>query len=169
LEIPTDSNLIVGLERADDAGVYKISEDLALVQTIDFFTPIVDDLYWFGQITAANVLQNKLEGKLEWLSPAEVKGKMETADDAFAILDVRDLKEVQEKRIPRSIWIPSEELEKRLGELDRDKELAVHCYSGVRSYKACLKLKHRGFNKVQNVDGGLLCWCYDLERKDGGE
>jgi len=58
LEIPTDSNLIVGLERADDAGVYKISEDLALVQTVDFFTPVVDDPYWFGQIAAANALSD---------------------------------------------------------------------------------------------------------------
>jgi len=58
LEIPTDSNLLVGLERADDAGVYKISEDLALVQTVDFFTPIVDDPYWFGQIAAANALSD---------------------------------------------------------------------------------------------------------------
>jgi len=58
LEIPTDPNLIVGLERADDAGVYKISEDLALVQTVDFFTPIVDDPYWFGQIAAANALSD---------------------------------------------------------------------------------------------------------------
>jgi rhodanese-related sulfurtransferase len=120
-------------------------------------------------IVAANVLLNKLEGKLEWLSAAEVKGKMVTDRDTFAILDVRDLKEVQEKRIPRSIWIPAEELEKRLGELDRDKELAVHCHSGLRSYKACLKLKHRGFEKVKNVDGGLLCWCYDREQERGGE
>jgi selenide,water dikinase len=58
LEIPTDSNVIVGLERAGDAGVYKISEDLALVQTVDFFTPIVDDPYWFGQIAEANALSD---------------------------------------------------------------------------------------------------------------
>ena len=120
-------------------------------------------------IVAANVLLNKLEGKLEWLSAAEVKEKMETGRDTFAILDVRDSKEVQEKRIPRSIWIPAEELEKRLGELDRDKELAVHCHSGLRSYKACLKLKHRGLVNIKNVDGGLLCWCYDLERESGGK
>jgi selenide,water dikinase len=48
----------VGLERADDAGVYKISNDLALIQTVDFFTPIVDDPYWFGQIAAANALSD---------------------------------------------------------------------------------------------------------------
>lgn len=46
------------MERADDAGVYKISDDLAIIQTVDFFTPIVDDPYWFGQIAAANALSD---------------------------------------------------------------------------------------------------------------
>jgi len=55
---PTDENVIVGLDRADDAGVYKISDDMALIQTVDFFTPIVDDPYWFGQIAAANALSD---------------------------------------------------------------------------------------------------------------
>jgi selenide,water dikinase len=55
---PVDGNVIVGLERADDAGVYRISDDLALIQTVDFFTPVVDDPYWFGQIAAANALSD---------------------------------------------------------------------------------------------------------------
>lgn len=50
--------MIVGLEHADDAGVYKLSDDLALIQTIDFFTPIVDDPYTFGLIAAANALSD---------------------------------------------------------------------------------------------------------------
>jgi len=50
--------VIVGLETADDAGVYKVSDDLAIIQTVDFFTPIVDDPYWFGQIAAANALSD---------------------------------------------------------------------------------------------------------------
>jgi selenide, water dikinase len=58
MTFPTDENLIVGLERADDAGVYRVSDDLALIQTVDFFTPIVDDPYWFGQIAAANALSD---------------------------------------------------------------------------------------------------------------
>jgi selenide,water dikinase len=58
LEFPTDSHVIVGLEKADDAGVYKVSDDLALIQTVDFFTPIVDDPYGFGQIAAANALSD---------------------------------------------------------------------------------------------------------------
>jgi selenide,water dikinase len=51
-------NLLVGLDTADDAGVYKITDDIALVQTLDFFTPIVDDPYMFGQIAAANSLSD---------------------------------------------------------------------------------------------------------------
>jgi selenide, water dikinase len=58
MALPTDANVIVGLERADDAGVYKIADDLALIQTVDFFTPVVDDPYWFGQIAAANALSD---------------------------------------------------------------------------------------------------------------
>jgi len=58
LELINDPNLIVGFEDVDDAGVYKISDDLALIQTIDFFTPIVNDPYTFGQIAAANALSD---------------------------------------------------------------------------------------------------------------
>ncbi|NMC73291.1 MAG: selenide, water dikinase SelD [Geobacteraceae bacterium] len=58
LDLPVDPNLLVGLDRADDAGVYRINEDLALVQTIDFFPPMVDDPYHFGQIAAANALSD---------------------------------------------------------------------------------------------------------------
>jgi selenide, water dikinase len=49
---------LVGLTHADDAGVYRVSDDLALIQTVDFFTPIVDDPYMFGQIAAANALSD---------------------------------------------------------------------------------------------------------------
>lgn len=58
LELPVDDNLIVGLQRADDAGVYRISNELALVQTLDFFPPMVDDPHSFGQIAAANALSD---------------------------------------------------------------------------------------------------------------
>jgi selenide, water dikinase len=50
--------LLVGHETSDDAGVYKLTEDIALIQTIDYFTPIVDDPYMFGQIAAANALSD---------------------------------------------------------------------------------------------------------------
>jgi selenide,water dikinase len=53
-----DPNVLVGFDTADDAGVYKISAEQALVQTVDFFTPIVDDPYTFGQIAATNSLSD---------------------------------------------------------------------------------------------------------------
>jgi len=53
-----DPNVLVGTSTADDAGVYRVNEALALVQTVDFFTPIVDDPYTFGAIAAANALSD---------------------------------------------------------------------------------------------------------------
>jgi selenide,water dikinase len=58
LPLQSDPNLIAGMERAEDAGVYKLTEELAIIQTLDFFTPIVDDPYAFGQIAAANALSD---------------------------------------------------------------------------------------------------------------
>jgi len=55
---PSDKNLLVGIDTSDDAAVYKISDDTAIVQTVDFFTPIVDDPYQFGAIAAANSLSD---------------------------------------------------------------------------------------------------------------
>lgn len=53
-----DDNLLVGFDKSDDASVYKISDDLAIVQTVDFFPPIADDPYLFGQIAATNALSD---------------------------------------------------------------------------------------------------------------
>ena len=53
-----DGNVLVGFDTADDAGVYKLTAELALVQTVDFFTPIVDDPYTYGAIAAANALSD---------------------------------------------------------------------------------------------------------------
>jgi selenide, water dikinase len=56
--MPSNPNLIVGTDACDDAGVYRLNDDTAIIQTVDFFTPIVDDPYRFGQITAANALSD---------------------------------------------------------------------------------------------------------------
>jgi selenide,water dikinase len=53
-----DEKLLVGFDTSDDAGVYRIGPELALVQTVDFFTPLVDDPYTFGRIAAANALSD---------------------------------------------------------------------------------------------------------------
>ena len=58
LPVRQDPNLLVGFDKSDDAAVYRISDELALVQTVDFFPPIADDPYLFGQIAASNALSD---------------------------------------------------------------------------------------------------------------
>lgn len=58
LKVRSDPNLLVGFDKSDDASVYKVSDELALVQTVDFFPPIADDPYTFGAIAAANALSD---------------------------------------------------------------------------------------------------------------
>ena len=58
IKVKQDDRLLVGLESSDDAAIYKIDEQRALVQTLDFFTPVVDDPYFFGKIAAANSLSD---------------------------------------------------------------------------------------------------------------
>lgn len=58
IRVHHDPNLLVGFDKSDDASVYKVSDDLALVQTVDFFPPIADDPYLFGQIAATNALSD---------------------------------------------------------------------------------------------------------------
>src|SRR4051794_34036927 len=55
---PTDPRVLVATDTSDDAGVYQLTPELALVQTVDFFTPIVDDPFTFGQIAATNALSD---------------------------------------------------------------------------------------------------------------
>ena len=55
---PADENLLIGYDSKDDAAVYRISDDTAIVQTLDFFPPMVDDPYTFGKIAAANALSD---------------------------------------------------------------------------------------------------------------
>ncbi|MDA2927396.1 selenide, water dikinase SelD [Acidobacteria bacterium AH-259-G07] len=58
INVYQDSNVLVGYEKADDAGVYRLDDERALVQTVDFFTPVVDDPFTYGQIAAANSLSD---------------------------------------------------------------------------------------------------------------
>src|SRR6478752_4514191 len=55
---PADPRVLVAADTADDAGVVQLSEEIAIVQTADFFTPIVDDPYWFGRIAATNAMSD---------------------------------------------------------------------------------------------------------------
>jgi selenide,water dikinase len=79
----TDPNVLVGFDTNDDAGIYKIAEDMALVQTVDFFTPIVDDPYLFGQIAAANALSDVYAMGGRPISSLSIVGFPERGDPAI--------------------------------------------------------------------------------------
>ncbi|MFL6281467.1 MAG: ubiquitin-like small modifier protein 1 [Vicinamibacterales bacterium] len=87
----------------------------------------------------------------------ELKTKMDRGDDFF-LLDVREPNEYQICRIAGSTLIPLGELAQRTGELDRNREMVVHCKMGGRSAKAVSLLQERGFNRVSNLKGGILSW-----------
>ena len=70
-----DPNLLVGFDESDDAAVYRLSDELALVQTVDFFPPVVDDPYDFGRIAAANALSDVYAMGACWPSPAACPGR----------------------------------------------------------------------------------------------
>jgi len=87
----------------------------------------------------------------------ELKAKRDRGDDVF-VLDVREPNEYQICRIEGSTLIPLGELAMRTGELDRDREMIVHCKMGGRSAKAVALLQERGFTRARNLKGGILAW-----------
>ena len=80
---PTDPNVLVGFDTNDDAGVYLLGEGVALVQTVDFFTPIVDDPHTFGEIAAANALSDVYAMGARPISALSIVGFPETGDPAI--------------------------------------------------------------------------------------
>jgi selenide, water dikinase len=83
LPLPSDPNVLVGFNTNDDAGVYLLGEGLGLVQTVDFFTPIVDDPFTFGQIAAANSLSDVYAMGGRPISALSIVGFPEKGDPAI--------------------------------------------------------------------------------------
>ena len=83
LPLPSDPNVLVGFSTNDDAGVYLLAKDLALVQTVDFFTPIVDDPFTFGQVAAANSLSDVYAMGGRPVSSLSIVGFPEKGDPAI--------------------------------------------------------------------------------------
>ena len=99
LPLQTDPNVLVGFDTNDDAGIYKIAEDMALVQTVDFFTPIVDDPFLFGQIAAANALSDVYAMGGRPISSLSIVGFPEKGDPAILEQIIRGgLAKMQEAR-----------------------------------------------------------------------
>jgi sulfur-carrier protein adenylyltransferase/sulfurtransferase len=92
----------------------------------------------------------------------ELKQRMDNKEEIF-ILDVREPHEYQLCNIGGHL-IPLNDLPKRIGELDKNKEMVVHCRSGVRSGKAVEFLRQQGFTKAKNLVGGILAWAEKIDR-----
>jgi adenylyltransferase/sulfurtransferase len=94
----------------------------------------------------------------QWETTVEdLKARLDRQEKVF-ILDVRNPEEYQICRLPGSVLIPLPELPQRFGELDKSREMIVHCKGGIRSLKAVNFLRERGFDKLKNLKGGILAW-----------
>jgi adenylyltransferase/sulfurtransferase len=92
----------------------------------------------------------------------ELHRRLQNQEEVF-ILDVRNPEEFQLCRIPGSTLIPLPQLPQRFRELDSDAEIVVHCKSGMRSLKAQQFLRERGFQKIKNLQGGILAWAERID------
>src|SRR5439155_20765416 len=95
-------------------------------------------------------------------TPEELKERLDRRENVF-ILDVRNPEEYQICHIPGSTLLPLPELPQRFAELDKDREMVVHCKSGMRSAKAIQFLRQQGFTKLKNLKGGILAWAERID------
>ena len=92
----------------------------------------------------------------------EVKRKLDRGDD-FLLIDVREPHEYKIASIAGARLIPLGEFAKRVGDLDPQAEIVIHCKSGMRSAKACGILRNAGFTNVRNMKGGILAWSNQVD------
>jgi len=116
------------------------------------YSPAMDNL-----ITAANVLCNKLDGTMNSVSPIDVHKRLEDGEDIF-LLDVRSPKEFSHMALSGSHLVPLGKIDERMDEIPKDKPVVVYCKLSLRGYEAAIKLKAKGYNNVQVMEGGLLMW-----------
>ena len=91
------------------------------------------------------------------VTPEALKADLDAGAD-IQVLDVRPPEEYRLRRIPGAVLVPLPELGRRMGELDREREVVVYCYSGHRSALACCWLRSAGFTRVRNLAGGITAW-----------
>lgn len=92
------------------------------------------------------------------IDPVSLSRDLERSPDAIVLLDVRETDERAVARIDPSLFIPMQELPRRLGELPRDRRIVVYCHHGHRSAMVVGYLEHEGFDRVENLRGGIDAW-----------
>ena len=153
---------ILGAQVWGKDGVDKITDILATAIRMDLTAHYLSELElcyappFSSAKSPVNILGNSIENEMDGLVSniyvENLKTKIENGENPY-ILDVRTDLEYERGHIKNVIHIPLDELRQNLDKLDKSKEIYVHCYTGLRSYIACMILKQNGYN-VKNVIGG---------------
>lgn len=153
---------ILGAQVWGKDGVDKITDILATAIRMDLTAHDLSELElcyappFSSAKSPVNILGNSIENEMDGLVSniyvEDLKTKIENGENPY-ILDVRTDLEYERGHIKNVIHIPLDELRQNLDKLDKSKEIYVHCYTGLRSYIACMILKQNGYN-VKNVIGG---------------
>ena len=96
------------------------------------------------------------------ISVHRLSDKIKQKED-FILLDVREDSEVQISKISGSLHVPMNEIADNIFKLDNSQDIVVMCKSGVRSYNACQYLMQNGFDKVYNLEGGIINWVLEID------
>ena len=120
------------------------------------------DYQEFCGIPQQKAAEAKEQGKMDEITPLELKARMDRGDDIF-ILDVREPHEFDIARIPGSTLIPLGQVAQRVDELNSTADIIVHCKMGGRSAKAQGILKEMGFSRVTNLAGGITRWSDEVD------
>jgi adenylyltransferase/sulfurtransferase len=123
--------------------------------------PTITGLREYSMCCATPILTDT-RPPMNCITVEELKAALDT-QEKICLIDVREPSEFQLCRIPASKLIPLGELPARVGELDRNADIVVHCKAGGRSAKACEFLATQGFKKVRNVTGGILAWAERID------
>ncbi len=121
------------------------------------------DYQQFCGIKPESKEEKALKNGIPQLSVKELKRRMDAGENVF-ILDVREPYEYQIANIGGRL-IPQNDVPQRLAEIDRDREIVVHCRSGVRSQRIAELLSQAGYPKVVNLAGGILAWADEIDPK----
>ncbi len=126
--------------------------------------PTVTDLIDYDQFCGIPQARkaDEEEADVPAISVRDLKARLDK-NDRFVLLDVRETFEHDICCIPGARLIPLGELPSRMSELDSADDIVIHCKSGVRSAKALRLLQKAGFQKLVNVDGGILAWAEDID------
>ena len=119
------------------------------------------DYQQFCGISPATKEENKVKNGIPQITVTELKRRIDAGEDLF-ILDVREPFEYQIANIGGKL-IPQNEVPQRLSEIDRDREIIVHCKAGGRSQRIAEYLKQSGYPDVVNVAGGILAWSSEID------